>query len=68
MNDHAGLKRFLIRKAHEKYGNIQPCGDKKTLHNCFTVMQRDGKPHLVLWFNIVGGSTQTMWAKIRATH
>jgi len=46
------LQNKLISEAREKYGEIFPCGEKKTIQECFTYEETLGK--LVFWFNVVG--------------
>ena len=46
-------KEKLVKLATEKFGDIRPCGDKKSLSDCFT----DDSGELVLWFNTLDNST-----------
>lgn len=47
------LKKRMISQAKSVYKNIYPCGDKKNLQECFTVMDN----RLVFWFNTEDDST-----------
>jgi len=44
------LQNQLIEKAKKEHGEIFPCGEKKTIQECFTYEETLGK--LVLWFNV----------------
>jgi len=53
-------KRALIDQARERHGEIQPCGTRRSLAECFT--EEDG--FLMLWFNSPNGTTHMI--KVRA--
>ena len=46
----------LIQMARERHGSISPCSNKKSLRDCFTVLDN----MLVLWFNTSNRSTNTV--------
>ena len=50
------LMNRLIQLAKERYGNISPCANKKSLRECFTILDNT----LVLWFNTSNRSTNTI--------
>lgn len=52
-------KKALIKKAKSKYKRIFPCGDKKTLSECFT----EEDDELIFWFNTEDDSTRVLTKK-----
>ena len=47
------LKYMMISEATNSYATIYPCGDKKTLEDCFTMNGNQ----LLFWFNTEDQST-----------
>jgi hypothetical protein len=52
------LKRGLMFEAVQRFGRILPCGSRKTLDDCFTLMNEQ----LIFWFNTDDGSTHVICA------
>lgn len=52
-------KNALIEKARMKYKRIFPCGDKKSLSECFTKEEDE----LIFWFNTEDDSTRVVTKK-----
>jgi len=50
----------LIRKARERHGSISPCAGKKSLRECFTIIDNT----LVFWFNTANMSTNTLTCNV----
>ena len=50
------MKKAMIRQAIKKYRQIYPCGIRKDLWDCFTVM--DGR--IVFWFNTADNTTHLL--------
>lgn len=49
-------KQALIEEAREKYGEVQPCANRKNLGDCFT----EEAWRLHFWFNVQGGNTRVL--------
>jgi hypothetical protein len=50
------IKEKLIQTAKDKFKDVKPCGEHKSLYDCFTV-QND---RLLLWFNTLDGTTKVL--------
>ena len=50
------IRDKLIQKATDKFGQIFPCADKASLHDCFTT---DDK-HVIFWFNTADANTHVL--------
>ncbi len=49
-------KQILVDQARERYGEIQPCGTRRSLAECFT--EEEGQLHF--WFNLEDGNTKVL--------
>jgi hypothetical protein len=50
------IKQTLIEKAIDIYGVIKPCGQKKSIDDCFTVYSN----RILFWFNDIDNSTKML--------
>jgi hypothetical protein len=50
------IKQTLIERAINKYGVIKPCGEKKSIDDCFTIHSNQ----ILFWFNDEMDSTKVL--------
>jgi hypothetical protein len=56
----SALQKKLIKQARETYHQIFPCSSKRSLEECFTIMDKK----YLFWFNTADRSTHVLAAEL----